>query len=278
MAQSFKDMAQKDENNVLIVDFLNLAFRWKHQGRSDFRNDIVQTIESFANSFKCGKIIITADNKGSKYRKDIYPEYKGNRKKLQEEQTEAEKEAFEKFITEYVAAQNVVAEKYPLLCFEGVEADDIAAYLVKDKDFFGFNNIMLLSSDKDWDLLIQDNVARFSYVTRKETNTDNWSEHHPVPMEQYISFKCLCGDTGDNVPGINGIGPKRAAGLIDSFGSAMDIYDAIPIPGRYKYIENLNEQAEQILINYQLMDLLTFCEDAIGQENIEKIKETLNNV
>ena len=48
----------------------------------------------------------------------------------------------------------------------------------------------------------------------------------------------------------------------------MDIYNATPIPSKYKHIQALNENAEQLLTNYELMDLMTYCDDAIGKENI----------
>jgi len=100
---------------------------------------------------------------------------------------------------------------------------------------------------------------------------DNWKEHYEVKPEEYISLKCLTGDKGDNVPGIPGIGPKRAVQLIEQYGTAFDIYNVCPIESRYKYIQSLNENAEQLLVNYELMDLMTFCDDAIGQDNIEDI-------
>ena len=56
-------------DGVLIVDALNLAFRWKHQGRTDFRNQYVETVKSLANSYNCGTILITADWGSSSYRK-----------------------------------------------------------------------------------------------------------------------------------------------------------------------------------------------------------------
>ena len=120
-------------------------------------------------------------------------------------------------------------------------------------------------------MLIQENVGRFSYVTRKEVRLDNWKEHYDIDPEEYISLKCLTGDKGDNVPGIPGIGPKRAVQLIEQYGTAFDIYNVCPIESRYKYIQSLNENAEQLLVNYELMDLMTFCDDAIGQDNIEDI-------
>ena len=276
MAFNFTDKLVNDENCTLIVDALNLAFRWKHQGRTDFRYEYQRTVESLAKSYDCKNIIITADLGSSSYRKNINSEYKQNRKEKFAEQSEAEKMAFEEFIAEYEATLELLQEDHRLLRFRGVEADDIAAHLVKHRNKYDLEYIWLISSDRDWDLLIQENVARFSYVTRKEVTLDNWKTHYDVSPEEYISLKCLTGDKGDNVPGIPGIGPKRALGLIKEYGDALNIYDACPIPGKYKYIESLNENYEQIIQNYEHMDLVTYCDDAIGADNISVIRGIMN--
>lgn len=269
-------MVNENANATLVVDALNLAFRWKHQGRTDFRYDYQNTVKSLAKSYDCGNIIITADWGSSSYRKGISPDYKQNRKDKFAEQTESERIAFEDFFEEFEASLELLAEDYPILRYKGVEADDIAAHLVKYKEKYDLEYIWLISSDRDWDLLIQEKVGRFSYVTRKEVRLDNWREHYEVTPEEYISMKCLTGDKGDNVPGIPGIGPKRAVQLIRDYGDAMDIYNATPLESRYKYIQALNENAEQLLVNYELMDLMTYCDDAIGQDNIENIGSVLN--
>ena len=277
MAFSFSDkVVNPSDKTTLIVDALNLAFRWKHQGRTDFRYDYQRTVESLAKSYDCKRLIIAADWGSSTYRKEINPDYKQNRKDKFAEQSEAERIAFEEFFEEFEEALELLAEDYPVLRYRGVEADDVAAHLVKHKDKYNLEYIWLISSDRDWDLLIQEKVGRFSYVTRKEVRLDNWNEHYEIAPEEYISLKCLTGDKGDNVPGIPGIGPKRAVQLIRDYGDAMDIYNATPIESRYKYIQALNENAEQLLVNYELMDLMTYCDDAIGQDNIEDIGRKLN--
>ena len=277
MAFNFSDkLTNENPNCTLIVDALNLAFRWKHQGRTDFRYEYINTVQSLARSYDCKKVIITADWGSSTYRKGINSEYKQNRKDKFAEQTEEERIAFEEFFEEFEATLELLAEDYVVFRFKGVEADDIAAHLVKQRNDYDLEYIWLISSDRDWDLLIQENVARFSYVTRKEVTLENWSTHYDVAPEEYISLKCLTGDKGDNVPGIPGIGPKRAIGLIQEYGSAIDIYDATPIESRYKHIQALNDNAEQIIQNYELMDLISFCDDAIGAENISAIRSTLN--
>jgi 5'-3' exonuclease len=156
--------------------------------------------------------------------------------------------------------------------FLGVEADDIAAYIVSKRKQFKLSQIWLISSDADWDLLVAEGVSRFSYVTRKEVTNDTWHDKYEFDIDDYISIKCLMGDSGDNVPGVPGVGPKKALDLVRTYGSTYDIAASLPISSKYKYIQNLNEFGkENLLLNYQLMDLVTHCEEAIGPENTKKL-------
>lgn len=261
--------------NVMIVDCMNLAFRWKHSGSTKFVDDYLATVLSLAKSYDSGTIIAAADWGGSTYRKELYPEYKSNRKELVDKQTPEEKEQARKFFDEYERVLEALDKhnRIKVLRYKGVEADDIAAYITSRLHDFGFDQAWLISSDRDWDLLINERVSRFSYVTRKEQTLDTWD--YPVTTEQYISYKVLTGDPGDNIPGIPGVGPKRAASLIEQYGSAMDIYDSCPLPGKQKFIQAVNDNKDQILLNYELMDLLTFCQEAIGRENINDIGRQL---
>jgi 5'-3' exonuclease len=275
MSKTFKQVTTSSDT-LLVVDAINLGFRWKHSGAVEFCDDYIKTVESLKRSYKASHVIIACDRGASSYRKGIYPEYKQNRKEKQLLQTEAEKAAFEVFFREFenTMATIEVEGKYPLLRFQGVEADDICAYIcgkVKNK------NIWLASSDKDYDLLINERVSRFSYVTRKETTIDNWDTHYDFDPEDYISIKCLMGDSGDNVHGVPGIGLKRAASLVAEYGSTYDIIASMPLVGKYKYIEALNNCRDQLLLNYKLMDLVTYCGEALGPDNCLKIDETLEN-
>lgn len=277
MAKSFMDMgSEAPRERVIVIDALNLGFRWKHQGRTDFADDYIRTVESLASSYNCGSIVIAADWGSSTFRQGIYPEYKGNRKEKYEKQTPAEAEAFQKFIEEMERTLALMDKRWCVLRFKGVEADDIAAYIVQNREQYGIDHIWLISTDRDWDLLINPNVSRFSYINRKETTHENWSKNHNYSVEEYITIKCLMGDSGDNVPGIPQIGPKRAEGLVKEFGNAFDIYDAAPFSSRYKYMQSLNENIDQLLTNMELMDLLAYCEEAIGSENTVTIDNSLS--
>lgn len=273
MAKSFVEITESDKNDILLVDYLNLSFRFKHAGVFDFGEEILSTMRSLARSYKCGRIIVAADKGASSYRRGIYPEYKGNR--VKEDQTEKEKQDFIEFIQGYEEALALAEEEgLTVLRYKGVEADDIIAYIAKHRDKLGFNNIWIVSSDKDLDLLLTDKIHRWSYVTRKDYTLADW--HYDFSQEDYIGYKCLVGDTGDNVPGVAGIGPKRATTLLQEYGSIFDIIDAIPLPGKQKFVQNLNDSKDRLMLNLELMDLLTFCETAIGEENINNIMESLN--
>ena len=65
---------------------------------------------------------------------------------------------------------------------------------------------------------------------------------------------------------------------MEQYGTVFDIYEACPLDGKYKYIQAVNENAEQLLTNVELMDLVTYCEEAIGKENTEVIHRTLEGI
>lgn len=276
MSKTFQQATQS-ENTLLIVDALNLAFRYKHSGATDFHEDYLRTVNSLKKSYKASHVVIAADQGSSSYRKALSPDYKQNRKDKFDQQSDAERAAFELFFEDYTKTLEYIQANtsYPLLRFQGVEADDIAAYIVGKRKQLPFDDIWLISSDKDWDLLVQPGVSRFSYVTRKEVTHDNWRTHYDFDLEDYISIKCLTGDSGDNVLGVPGIGPKRAQSLVSEYGSTWDIIASIPLAGKYKYIEALNSCRDQLILNYKLMDLVTHCREAIGEANCHEIDQTL---
>lgn len=278
MSIEFKKIQEINPNTMMIVDCLNLGFRWKHSGDTDFLDSYQKTVESLKKSYNCGRVVLACDSGSSSYRKNLYPQYKQNRKDKFEQQTVEEQLEFERFFTEFnrVMDSYKETEKYPLFRFDKCEADDIAAYIVKNRTKYNVENIVLISSDRDWDLLISSHTMRFSYVTRKEITLENWNTHYEYDPEDHISIKCLTGDSGDNIPGVPGIGPKKALSLVREYGSTYDIIASMPIPSRYKYIQNLNEFGRaQLMLNYKLMDLLEFCEEALGETNCKTIDEVL---
>ena len=274
--KTFSNIIEKG-NNLLLVDGLNMAFSFR--GKTGFEQAYLKMIESLKRSYKCSKVVICVDKGSSAYRKFLYPEYKYNRKIKQESQTEQEQEEFISFFETFEKSIELVSTStnYPIIRFPGVEADDTIAYICSKIKNLPIDNIWIVSSDRDLNLLIDEGVSQFSYATRKEFTIDNWPEHYEFSRDEYISIKCLMGDSGDNVPGVPGIGPKRALQLVQEYGSTYDIIANLPLPGKYKYIEALNKFGEDnLILNYKLMDLVTYCAEALGEDNCKTVENTLN--
>lgn len=262
--KSFSDAYRDERTNLLLIDALNLAFRWKHTAK-EFSAAFLTTINSLAKSYSAKKIIVLADKGKSKWRTDLYPEYKANRVEQRAKQTEEEAADFQSFIEEYNKALVLVSKVHLVLQYQGYEADDLAAYIVKHFSK-KYEHTWLVSTDKDWDLLISNNVSRFSYKNRSEVTLENWSVHYPYKPEQHIDVKVLMGDAGDNIKGISGIGPTRATALLRTYGTVFDLIEELPLPGKAAYIANLNNAKDQLLLNYQLMDLPSFCDEILTDE------------
>ena len=268
---------ENKETNLLLVDALNLAFRYIGQSNFSFSDKYVSTLKSLARSYDAAHIVVACDKGSSTYRKEILPEYKMNRKEKHEQRTDKEKADFEAFFDEFRVAMDMVQEDdaFVFLQYQGVEADDIAGHIVTNLDLTT-EKTWLISSDRDWDLLISPKVSRFSYVTREEITWDTWEDKYgELPPEFYLTYKCLVGDPGDNIKGIEGVGPKRAQSIIETYGDIFDIIGNLPLSGTTQYIKNLNKSEDLLMKNIQLMDLATFCTDAIGADNVLDINSTL---
>ena len=275
--KTFKQVTEQG-NNLLLVDGLNMSFSFR--GKSDYTDQYISMLDSLKRSYKCSKVLICVDKGSSEYRKGIYPLYKHNRVEKRETQTEQEAEDFAKFFKCFEDTLLTIESErdYPIVRFKGVEADDTIAYISSKVKKLPIEHIWIVSSDRDLNLLIEEGVSQFSYVTRKEFTVENWHDHYDFTRDEYISIKCLMGDSGDNIPGVDKIGPKKAHELIKTYGSTYDIIANLPIASKYVYIKNLNEfGAENLLLNYQLMDLVTHCEEAIGKENCIKLDRILED-
>lgn len=266
--------------NLMILDGLNLAFRFKDKGKA-FASTYVKTVFSLAQSYRAKDILFTTDRGKSKFRREILPEYKANRTEKYENQSEEDKLRDKQFFESYEEALSLVSTKLNIVQCKGVEADDLAAYAV-EKLADKYDHIWLISTDGDWDTLLRDNVSRFSFTTRKEYHTHNFYEHHECDTpEQFIELKAIMGDLGDNIRGVEGVGKKRGYNVLREHGSVLDILDKLPLPGTQAYIQSINKSAEIMERNLYLVDLRSFCAEAIkcaDPEFFESYTEMLNNM
>ena len=271
------DLQQPDYssyNNLLIVDANNLSYRWlQRPNYNSFGADFIRTIQSLSKSYEAARTIVCFDFGKSYYRMDMHEEYKGTRKKPQDEE-EAKK--YEDFFAVLNSLPDELDEE--VLKFRGVEADDILAFItqnVSDR----YDHTWIISSDRDLYQLIDHNVSIFNIFGRKEVTEESLMEDYGTTPYEYMLSRIIEGDKSDNILGIEGIGPKRAQGLAKDHKEFNKLLESLPIKGRSKYIQNLNAGRDVLLRNEKLINLKKYCEEAIlsGKEG-EQYLATLKNL
>lgn len=253
----------KNADNLLLIDGVNLAFRYLQRKNFDsFTEDYIRTVSSLGKSYQAKRIVCCFDSGASAYRKAIFPEYKDNRKV---ERTQEEQERFTAFFN--CLSETVDALPFEHFKFKGIEADDLIAYFVKNLAS-KHEHVWIVSSDRDLYQLLRENVSIFNMYSRKEITLQSLLETSGMTPSEYAFSRIIEGDTGDNIRGIDGIGPKRAAELVREYKSLPNLLKALPIKSKAKYIQNLNAGADVLVRNEKLINLLAYNADVLA--SVEK--------
>jgi DNA polymerase I len=145
----------------------------------------------------------------------------------------------------------------PIVQQEGLEADDVIATIVQrilDNPAYNDIHIRIISKDKDLEQLIGDRVSLFDIHTDTIIDRAALLENKGITPEQVVDMLTLMGDTVDNIPGVEGIGPKTAAQLIQQYGSLEGIFEHIEeIKGKRR--ENLEKARAHLPLSRQLVTL-----------------------
>jgi len=279
MTKSWNDLADLQApdystyNNLLIIDANNLSYRWlQRPNYSSFDADFIRTIQSLAKSYEAARTIVCFDFGKSYYRMDMHEEYKGTRKKPQEEE---EIKKYEDFFAVLNALPEQLDEE--VLKFRGVEADDILAWITQNMSD-RYDHTWIISSDRDLYQLIDDNVSIFNIFGRKEVTLQTLQEDFEINPSEYMLSRIIEGDKSDNILGIEGIGPKRAQALAREYKTLDNLLEALPIKGKSQYIQNLNAGKAQLIRNEKLINLKKYCVEAIcaGKEGEDPIERLVN--
>ena len=197
--------------------------------------------------YKAEYIIAAIDMPGDTFRNEMYEEYKEHRSTPPND-----------LVTQIPRIQQLLETlQIPVIGKPELEADDIIAsvaqYILDSPDTQDVH-VCIISKDKDLEQLLCDRVTMLDL--RKDVTIDVASlmETKGITPEQVIDTLALMGDTSDNVPGVEGIGLKTAAKLIQEFGSIENIYANIDqIKGKRR--ENLEKAQEYISLSQQLVTL-----------------------
>lgn len=204
-----------DGNSILNRAYFALPALNDDEGRNvnsvfGFVNILVKVLHDY----QPDKLLVAFDKHGHNFRKDIYPDYKANRKGMPDD------------LAQQIPILHELLEKMHVSVAEeaGVEADDLIGTGTALFD----GECYIVSGDRDMMQLVSDNVTVLFTkrgVTEVEKITpETLQSHYGLTPPQVIEYKALRGDTSDNIPGVRGIGEKTATALLAKYGDIDNLF------------------------------------------------------
>ena len=209
---------------------------------------VLNMLKSLRKQYPDSPFAVVFDAKGGTFRDDMYAEYKANRPSMPDDM---------RVQIEPLHA-SVIALGFPLLCVEGVEADDVIGTLARSSAAAD-RPVVISTGDKDMAQLVDGHITLVNTMTGSVLDVEGVKEKFGVTPEQIIDYLALMGDSSDNIPGVPGIGPKTASGLLVGVGGGLvdlyeklDIVPTLPIRGAKNLPAKLEEHREMAFLSYQL--------------------------
>jgi DNA polymerase-1 len=148
------------------------------------------------------------DAKGKTFRDEWYPEYKANRSSMPDD------------LALQIEPIHAVVEMlgWPIIMVPGIEADDAIGTLARAATAAGWKTV-ISTGDKDLAQLVDEHVTLINTMSNETLDQAGVLAKFGVPPERIVDYLTLVGDTVDNVPGVNKVGPKTAVKWIQEHGS-----------------------------------------------------------
>ena len=221
-------------HRLLLIDASSFVYRAFH-ALPDLRSrtglptgavtGMVNMLRRVREEFPARYAACVFDPPGKTFRDDLFPDYKANRSAIPEDLRTQMPYIFEA----------VRALGWPLVVVEGLEADDVIGTLATLASGQGLETL-IATGDKDLAQLVSDQVTLVDTMVRdggppKRLDRGGVLEKFGVPPERIVDYLTLVGDSVDNVPGVEKVGPKTAVKWLNEFGSLDGVVAAAPSVG-----------------------------------------------
>lgn len=275
------------KKTVMLIDGSSLIFRAFFALPNLSNNDGVMTngvygfLTMYRNAFdkyKPDYVLVAFDRSSKTFRNDEYKDYKANRDKTPNELS------YQFGILKDVL--DSMGVKYTDL--DGFEADDIVGTYARMAKEAG-DEAVLITGDRDYLQLVDDNVL--VYLTKKgvsdtvEYTVDKIKEEYGITPKQLIDVKGLMGDKSDNIPGVDGIGEKRALEFIRKYGSIENLYDNLDEISGKKTKESLENNEAVAYMSKKIGTIVThapvefdYDDLALGEVDKEGLREKFSKL
>ncbi len=231
------------KEKLLLVDGSSYLYRAFH-ALPDLRSSdgrptgaiygVLNMLQKLIKSERPDYLSVVFDTPAKTFRHDIFPDYKANRQKTPEDLI-AQIEPLH---------QLIINLGLPLIAVDGVEADDVIGTLALKADKKGIKTL-IATGDKDMAQLVAENIHLIDTMKDLRMGPAEVKEKFGIQPDRFIDYLTLAGDTSDNIPGVEKVGPKTAIKWINEYGSLDGvIQNADQIKG--KIGKNLNTALDRL--------------------------------
>ena len=240
------------ENPLILIDGSSYLYRAYHalpplmssknQPTGAIRG-VISMINKILLDHPNSPLAVIFDAKGKTFRHEMYKDYKANRPPMPED------------LVKQIEPINQIVEALgiKLLSIKGVEADDVIGTLAKEASEAGLNTV-ISTGDKDMTQLVNKHIKVVNTMSNELLDERGVENKFGVKPELIIDYLALVGDTSDNVPGVEKVGPKTAVKWLIEYGSLDEVIkNAEKISG--KVGENLRNGLSQLNISKELVTI-----------------------
>ena len=256
LAGRWRDNAPMSKNTMLLVDGSSYLYRAFH-AMPDLRSDgfptgaihgVVAMMKRLRQQFPADHAVCVFDAKGPTFRDAIYSDYKAQRAPMPE--------ALAQQIAPIHEAVRLLG--WPVLEVPGIEADDAIGTLARQAQASG-HRVIISTGDKDLAQLVNADVTLINTMSNESLDVAGVQAKFGVPPDRIVDYLTLIGDTVDNVPGVDKVGPKTAARWIADHGS-LDAVVAAADSIKGVAGENLRKALDWLPTGRQLITVVTDCD------------------
>jgi DNA polymerase-1 len=253
---------QDSKKTLLLVDGSSYLYRAFFAGGGDMSITLpdgtvqktgairimVNMMQSLRKEYPAHYVACVFDAKGPTFRDEIYPQYKAHRDPMPDD------------LRSQIAPIHEVVRLlgWSVLDVPGVEADDVIGTLAVVAASQGIE-VIVSSGDKDLAQLVNEHITIIDTMNGKRRDLAGVEAEFGVPARLMLDYQTLVGDTVDNVPGVQKVGPKTAVKWLQEYGSLQGVVDnAANIKGVVG--ENLRQALDWLPTGRSLLTIKTDCD------------------
>ena len=226
---------------------------------------VLNMLKRLIKDYPDSPMAVVFDAPGKTFRDELFEEYKAHRPPMPDDLRSQVKPLHD----------CVRALGLPLLCIEGVEADDVIGTLARRATEAG-RDAVISTGDKDMAQLVNAHITLVNTMKDETLDVDGVKEKFGLPPERIIDFLALMGDKVDNIPGVPGVGEKTALGLLQGMEGGLEtVYGdlervkTLGFRGAKTLPKKLEEHRDQAFLSFELATIKTDCELPVGLDDLD---------